>query len=63
MDINMFNIPLTVYKCSWWTAKKQRLLRHLDTVDMVQGDEQVLSDYRGDNSYVNEITDILSDEL
>ena len=63
MDINMFHIPLTVYKCSWWTAKKQRLLRHLDTVDMVQGDEQVLSDYRGDNSYVNEITDILSDEL
>ena len=59
----MFHIPLTVYKCSWWTAKKQRLLRHLDTLDLVQGDEQVLSDYRGDNSYVNEITDILSDEL
>ena len=63
MDINMFNIPLTVYKCSWWSSKKERLLRHIDTVDMVQGDEQVLSDYRGDNSYINTISDILSDEL
>ena len=63
MDINMFHIPLTVYKCSWWTAKKQRLLRHLDTVDFTQGSEQVLSDYRSDNSYIPEITDILSDEL
>ena len=63
MDINMFNIPLTVYKCSWWSSKKERLLRHIDTVDMVQGDEQVLSDYRGDNSYINTISDILTDEL
>ena len=63
MDINMFNIPLTVYKCSWWSSKKERLLRHIDTVDMVQGDEQVLSDYRGDNTYIDTISDILSDEL
>ena len=63
MDINMFHIPLTHYKCSWWEQKKQRLLRHIDTLDMVQGDEQVLSDYRGDNNYINEVTDILSDEL
>ena len=59
----MFHIPLTVYKCSWWTAKKQRLLRHIDTLDLVQGDEQVLSDYRSENTYLDTISDILSDEL
>ena len=63
MDINMFHIPLTHYKCSWWEQKKHRLLRHIDTLDMVQGDEQVLSDYRGDNNYINDISDILHDEL
>ena len=63
MDINMFHIPLTVYKCSWWTAKKQRLLRHIDTLDLVQGDEQVLSDYRSSDTYLDTISDILSDEM
>ena len=62
MDI-MFSIPLIHYKCSWWTAKKQRLLRHIDTLDLVQGDEQVLSDYRSSDTYLDTISDILSDEM
>ena len=59
----MFHIPLTHYKCSWWEQKKQRLLRHIDTLDMVQGDEQVLSDYRSSDTYLDTISDILSDEM
>ena len=61
MDI-MFSIPLVHYKCSWWKTKKQRLLRHIDTRDLTQGNETILSDYR-DGNPVEEITDIMSDEL
>lgn len=61
MDI-MFSIPLVHYKCSWWKTKKSRLLRHIDTRDLTQGNETILSDYR-DGNPVEEITDIMSDEL
>ena len=58
----MFSIPLVHYKCSWWKTKKSRLLRHIDTRDLTQGNETILSDYR-DGNPVEEITDIMSDEL
>ncbi len=63
MDINMFSIPLTRYKCSWWKQKRETLLRLLDEQDLCQGDEQVLSDYRSSEKYIDTISDILSDEL
>ena len=63
MDINMFSIPLTRYKCSWWKQKRETLLRLLDEQELCQGDEQVLSDYRSSEKYINTISDILSDEL
>ena len=63
MDINMFSIPLTLYKCSWWKQKRETLLRLLDEQELCQGDEQVLSDYRSSEKYIDTISDILSDEL
>tara|TARA_R100000278_G_scaffold17897_1_gene17902 strand:+ start:57 stop:650 length:594 start_codon:yes stop_codon:yes gene_type:complete len=63
MDINMFSIPLTRYKCSWWKQKRETLLRLLDEQELCQGDEQVLSDYRSSEKYIDTISDILSDEL
>ena len=63
MDINMFSIPLTRYKCSWWQQKRETLLRLLDEQELCQGDEQVLSDYRSSEKYIDTISDILSDEL
>ena len=59
----MFSIPLTRYKCSWWKQKRETLLRLLDEQELCQGDEQVLSDYRSSEKYIDTISDILSDEL